>query len=227
MIHLNTRTLAAMCSAAALSLGAAACATGGAMMSPGTLQNEATLHTFTTAVHMGEIEEAQLALSTSQNAQVRAFAQRMVDEHTMALQQEHQAMASMGINEGMMAGSGSMATMSDADRQRMQNAMLQNQYSRPVVQGHMQAMQMLRGLSGAAFDMAYMRRQVEAHQYTLTSLDRMMGAMGMNVSAAGSATMNHDMSASGGMSAHMHMDMQGRAMVAAHLQMAQQLVAGM
>lgn len=99
------RTLAAICSVAVLGFGATGCM-GASGMSPAMTQQASAMHHFSMAVHMGELEEAQLALSRTQNAQVRAFAQQMVNDHSMGMQMEEQMAMSMHMDD--MAGGSSM-----------------------------------------------------------------------------------------------------------------------
>lgn len=220
----SIRSLAAVCTVAAVSLGASACMTGQAAMSPAMMQQMQGMHAFAMATHMGEIEEAQLALTRTTNAQVREYAQRMVTEHTPALQREMQMASRMGAMPAMGA---------TVDMAGMRAMLMENPYSRPVVESHMQAMQVLRSATGTAFDGAYMTRQVNAHSYALQNMDRMMAAMGHGNMAAG-ATAGHADHA--GMHANMEMNanmspmewhMMQRQMVAMHLQMAQQMTASM
>ena len=233
------RSVRALCTVVALSLGASACI-GGAGMNPAMMQAHSSMHAFSMAVDMGEIEEGQLAMTRSTNPQVREYAQRMITEHTAAMQREEQMMASMGMgmmkmgmNRGGNADGGASANM-NMDMGRMRAMLMENPQSRPVVEGHMQAMRMLQGLSGMAFDRAYMERQVMAHRYTLENMDRMMGHMGMSGSMSGSAGASGSMEghngaamAGGGRHSMMAMHQAKRAAVAMHLQMAQQMMGSM
>jgi predicted outer membrane protein len=223
----NTLTL---CTAAALSIATSGCMTmGGMAMSAEMRQHHMAMHAFSMATHMGEIEEAQLALSKGQDASVREFAQRMVTEHTAAMHRAHQTMAKMGMTmdgEAAMSADGDMRM----DMQRMRTVLMNHPHGRPVMEGHMQAMQMLRGLEGAQFDHAYLQRQVAAHSYTLENMDRMMSNMGMMSdgamagSTAGGAGMDHgdmDMEVPATAEGVMMLHKMERQMVAAHLRMAQ------
>jgi putative membrane protein len=226
MSHTRINPALRLCSIMLVSLSTGACMMGGmGGMSPAMMQSESAMHHFTMAVHMGEIEEAQLALSKTSNPQVREFAQRMVTEHTAAMQREQQMMARMGMNMGMNM---------DMDMERMRAVLMENPYSRPVVEDHMRAMQMLQGMSGMAFDGAYMNRQVAAHRYALENLDRMMSSMGMTPGGAMAGQSGADMNAGnmdagmrGGREERMMMHQNLRAMIASHLQMAQQMMDSM
>jgi predicted outer membrane protein len=232
MLYLGTpavRTAAALCTVAVLSLGTSGCMMGGMALSPEMRQSHMAVHAFTMATHMGEIEEAQLALSKSQNPQVRDLAQRMVTEHTAAMQRAQQMMMRLGMT---MDGDAAMATGGTMDMERMRAMLMENRYSRPVMESHMQAMQMLRGLDGMRFDQAYMQRQVAAHSYALENLDRMMSHMGMmpdGSMAAGmnDGSMNMEMDLPATAEGVMMLHMRERAMIADHLRMAQQMAGSM
>ena len=216
------RTASALCTAALISATTAGCMMGGmGMMDPAMMQAHHGMHMFSMAVHMGEIEEAQMAMGKTQNAQVREFAQRMISDHTAAMQAEERMMAAMGMGMGMSAG---MGTTAMTDMARMREMLMAHPMSRPVAEDHMRGMQMLQPLNGMAFDQAYMNRQVTVHRYALTEMDRMMAAMGMTPDA--SMAGNMDMSRMGSMTpsreSMMMMEQHNRAMVAMHLEMAQQ-----
>ncbi|HEX8431260.1 MAG TPA: DUF4142 domain-containing protein [Longimicrobium sp.] len=58
--------------------------------------------------------------------------------------------------------------------QRMSDLLVQNSYSRPIIDSHMQAMTQLGALNGAAFDRAFAARQVAAHEYALRAIDTIL-----------------------------------------------------
>ena len=173
-------------------LGLGACAGPGVSPQAMSMQHDA-MAVLATA-DRGEIEEAQLALQRSQNASVRAYAQRMVSEHTADLQMQNAMMSGTmsgtssssmhGDMSGMStSGSGSMSTSGSMSGSGMSGSMsgdMAMHGSSDVVSslqsGHQQAMAMLSGLSGAAFDRAYMQRQVDAHSYLLSYTNWLMGA---------------------------------------------------
>jgi predicted outer membrane protein len=233
--------------AAVVSLAASGCTTGGAAVSPAMAPHHQALHAISMASHLAEIEESQLAVSRATTSQAREFAQRMIADHTAAMHMGMQMMARMGmslpnIGGGLVAGEGTGGANASAgmamDMGRVRAALMAHPQSRPMVEDHMRAMQMLQGVTGAAFDQAFMNRQVMAHQMTLTNMDRVMASMGMpaqgGAAAAGStsanngghAGMNHGAGGTSmpatreGMMMH---HQQERAMVAMHLQMAQQM----
>ena len=125
----------------------------------------------------GEIEEAQLALSRATSPAVRQYAQTMIAHHTTDLQNLTALMGSqnmdMDMNGSMTAGSSmSMGNMNMASSSDL---------VRSLQSGHQQAMSMLSGLSGRAFDQAYMQRQVDAHSYLLNYTDWLMRTQGQLV----------------------------------------------
>jgi predicted outer membrane protein len=139
----------------------------------------------------GEIEEAQLALQRAQSPQVRAYAQRMVQEHTMDLQMQNDMMA-MGVKGSASADMAGMDHSGSMDHMAMAGGtMTANGRStvESLQRGHQQAMSMLQGMSGAAFDRAYMQRQVDAHSFLLRYTDWLnstqMGMMGSDTTMVG------------------------------------------
>lgn len=216
--------------AAALMPLAAACSPGmggmGAMSGAG--QADVAAHAFVSAVDAGEIQQGQLAQSRAQNPQVRSFAQRMVADHSGALQMREQRLGAMGMGlragtrtmaggEGMSAGGGasmgsgsgngmftSAMVTTPSGMSDLNAVLMANPHSRPVAETAMRDMQMLQQLSGAAFDRAYMTRQAEMHQFTLDSLDRLLAQNAMSADMRAMLTTQ-------------------RGAVAMHLQMAQQL----
>ena len=128
-------------------------------------------------------------------------------------------MGEVSAGSGSAGASGSMdatgtgaftaqAVLSPGGMQELNGLLLRNPYSRPVAQQAMADLAALGGLSGAAFDRAYMDRQVAAHQNALAALDRLLAQNTLG----------------GGMRALLTTL---RAAVAAHLQMAQQIRAGL
>ena len=97
--------------------------------------------------NMSEIQPSQLALTKAQNAGVRQFAQRMIDEHVRL----EQAMQAMLKQKGV--------------------APEHNGYSYQMQQNLQPMMKELSAASGAAFDKLYMEHQVASHMSTLHALD--------------------------------------------------------
>lgn len=84
---------------------------------------------------MAEVEISQIAATKAQNAEVRQFAQRMVNDHTKA----NNELKQLAQKEGL-----TLPTEIDAE--------------------HRQIRERLSQLSGAEFDREFMNRQVEHHQ---------------------------------------------------------------
>lgn len=138
---------------------AAACATmagteasagtsGASVNASATVMADANVAAVAHAANMDEIQTSQVALQRSQNAQVRQFAQMMITEHTAVDQQMMQ-----------MLQARSMAPQPNAAAQAAMEA------TRATVANLTQR-------SGMDFDRAYMMHQVQAHRWTLTSLDQ-------------------------------------------------------
>ena len=142
--------LVIMAAACATSAGmeASAGAGGASVNASATVMTDANVAAVAHAANMDEIQTSQVAIQRSQNAQVRQFAQMMITEHT-AVEQE------------MM---------------RMLQAKNMTPQPNAVAQAAMQATRAtvanLSQRSGMDFDRAYMMHQVQAHRWTLTSLDQ-------------------------------------------------------
>ncbi|MFC4638894.1 DUF4142 domain-containing protein [Deinococcus hohokamensis] len=91
-----------------------------------------------TMSNLAEISTSRLALQRSSNAAVRAYAQRMITEHTKAQAELNQIAASKGVK---------LTDKPGADQRLQANK--------------------LSTLSGAAFDRMYKMVQVQGHQMTL------------------------------------------------------------
>lgn len=138
----------------------AACATAGTMengtdgtsagmsASGGMMMMDANVAAVAHASNMDEIQTSQVALQRSQNAQVRQFAQQMITEHTQVDQQMQQMLQAKGMT------------------------MQPNQPAQAAMQATAATVANLSQRTGADFDRAYMMHQVEAHRWTLTSLDQ-------------------------------------------------------
>lgn len=145
--------------AAVLALGACASSGGGmatatpagALPAPATSAsaffNDATVAATGSASNQDEIQTSRVALEKSRNAQVRQFAQMMVDQHT-AVEAEMQRMLSA---KGM--------------------APVDNALSVQMKRNLAVTLDQLRSASGTDFDMKYMLHQIHAHDMTLKTLD--------------------------------------------------------
>lgn len=105
-----------------------------------------TFVTATGRANQAEIVLSQLASERAVGADVRAFARRMVTDHTQAGQQLQQAAAQAGLTVPS-----DLTTEDQAFVQR------------------------LSGLSGEAFDQAYMAKAVQSHEASVTRLENEIG----------------------------------------------------
>ena len=162
--------------------------------------NDRDIHAFAMAAHTTEIEEAQLAAARGSTDAVRDFAQVMVREHSAAREADSRI-------PNIKPENGERGYIYTAGAQPVSNDFMYSALSTPLVQNHDQAMETLGGLSGAAFDRAYLDRQIETHQHILNTINEKL------------PTVDND-----GLRFRLERD---RDAVAAHLQKAQQLRAGM
>jgi predicted outer membrane protein len=124
----------------------------------------------------------------------------------LAAADAHAGMHAQGDVTPPAGGSAGVTMSADA-----RDALIGNPYSRPIVEDHMRAMRMLQNAgTGAAFDMAYMERQVAAHRFALTTIDNLLPSL-----------------RSGGSPAALALATQMRASVEQHLRMAESIRAGM
>src|ERR1700755_3276173 len=85
--------------------------------------------------NMAEVQMGQLALQKSSDEQVKQFAQRMVDDHTKMLDQMKPVAEQMGVK-----------------------------IPEGPSKGQMKSMDKMKGLSGEAFDQAYIKSMVKDHK---------------------------------------------------------------
>ena len=97
--------------------------------------------------HEAEVEAAELAAKKTKNADVQAFAQKMITEHGAALAKAEATVGKAGITP----------VASDASRELTTQAE--------------QTMKRLEGLDGAEFDRAYIADQVKMHDQVLQTID--------------------------------------------------------
>jgi putative membrane protein len=100
-----------------------------------------------TASDSAEIKPSQLAMQKAQNADVKAYAQRMITDH--------------GMLEDSLKALERQENLSPAP-----NAM-----SQQIETQTRSTLQQLQGLSGAEFDRAYMQAMVQSHQSALNAVD--------------------------------------------------------
>lgn len=89
-INAGRNGMAVVCAMAALGVAGGAAA---AVIVDDT--HEQAAHAVMMSVHRGEIEEGQLALDRASSPQVRAFAQKLIDDHTAAMTRQQQLLVSM------------------------------------------------------------------------------------------------------------------------------------
>jgi putative membrane protein len=132
---------------------AAACNNNPAFVAPGTsVQHVAMLSDAQSAavlgsLNAGEIKVAQAVILKLSSPDVRAFAQRMVDEHTALNEQTGRTLAPLNITPQVT----SLTKALDSNAQ--------------------QVVAELTGMTGAALDAAYMKSQVDMHEQALGMLD--------------------------------------------------------
>ena len=109
-------------------------------------RNDSEIMTLVAQDNDAEISSSQLALKNASSAQVKAFAQQMIADHT--------AMQKQGAQVGKALGT--EGTGSDSTQAKMEMAQ--------------ENLDDLKDKKGADFDKAYMDMQVQAHQKTLDDL---------------------------------------------------------
>ena len=120
-----------------------------AQNTPPNLSDPEVAHVAVTANTI-DIEAARFAQTRSQNAQVRQFAQTMITDHA-AVNQQASALAT-----------------------RLHVMPADNAVSRSLKQGADEAHRAQQSLRGAAFDRAYMDREVAYHQAVLDAIDHVL-----------------------------------------------------
>jgi putative membrane protein len=123
---------------------------------------------------MAEVQLGQLTLEKSQNDQVKQFAQRMIDDHTKLNEQMKPVAQQLGVKPPDQISKGDRKTIAK-----------------------------LQGLSGPAYDQAYIQDMVKDHKQDLNDF-QMEASSGQDQTVKDAAN-------------------QGSKVIAGHLQMAQQL----
>ena len=137
------RSMIALC---ALALGAPfAAARAEQAAAPPT---DAEIAAIVVAANQVDIDAGKLASDKAQSADVRTLAQRMVTDHTGVNQQASALVQKLGVTPKSNATSQSLAKGGDDNLKK------------------------LRGLSGAAFDRAYVSNEVTYHQAVIDALDQ-------------------------------------------------------
>lgn len=100
-----------------------------------------------TAIHEGEIRHGEIARTRASSAEVRAFAEMLVRDHTAALERLRDVTSRANV------------------------APAENELVRRLRSGAEQTAAALNAMSGAEFDRAYIRSQVEMHDWAVRSID--------------------------------------------------------
>lgn len=109
---------------------------------------DAEIAAIVVAANQVDIDAGKLAADRAQSADVRTLAQRMVTDHTGVNQQASALVKKLQVTPKSNATSESLAKSGD------------------------QNLKQLRGLSGAAFDEAYVSNEVTYHQTVIDALDQ-------------------------------------------------------
>jgi len=110
--------------------------------------NDAQIAAIVVAANTVDIDAGKLAESKTKNKEVRAFAQRMVADHS-------------GVNKQAVALV-----------QKLHVTPEENDTSKSLTQGGAAARDKLKALSGSAFDKAYVDNEVSYHQTVLDAIDK-------------------------------------------------------
>lgn len=134
-----------------LALVAAACAPAPRAVdlqpSFGTTLTDANIASIMISADQAEIERGRMAVSTSQNATVRQYAQQMVDDHTRMMQQ----------TQTLATGRRITPTPDETTRQ--------------IETSTTETIQSLRDRNGEDFDRQYIATEISNHQWLLDAID--------------------------------------------------------
>lgn len=114
---------------------------------PSTGPTDADIAAIVVAANAIDVQMGELALSRSSNAEVRKFAQQMITDHNAVNQAAVALVTRLGVTPTENATSSSLKATAEQTRARVS------------------------GLSGAAFDRAYVDNEVAYHQTVLNALD--------------------------------------------------------
>src|SRR5262249_38236922 len=95
-------------------------------------------------INLSEIDSADLAKQKASSAEVRIFASQMLNEHTAMLQESRQLAQQINVDDSQMPALAST-----------------------VGKRHQDMMEELRSLSGANFDQAYLKYQIQMHKQAI------------------------------------------------------------
>jgi putative membrane protein len=147
---MNTTTWRRSMLASVLALALAAPLTGARaeQATAATPPSDAEIAAIVVAANQVDIDAGKLAADRAQSADVRTLAQRMVTDHTGVNQQASALVKKLQVTPKSNATSASLARSGDENLKK------------------------LRGLSGAAFDQAYVSNEVTYHQTVIDALDQ-------------------------------------------------------
>jgi putative membrane protein len=145
-------------------------------------ENSRSVHAFLSAVDVGEVRMSMLAAERGTSADVKAFAGRMVTEHTQAIHAREALVSADG--EGLFsaqmggpagdehAGHGAFTA---EQLTAMQGVLMQHPLGQRMAQYGAGNLQVLQGVNaGPQFDVTYMDAQIAAHRYALGQVDRLI-----------------------------------------------------
>lgn len=133
---------------------------------------------FITSVNRDEIAMGKLALTKSSSAEVRAYAQRMIDDHTNAMSAWAAKVPSWSltipdsaktVTKPVTAGSAAMANGISEVRDTT-TGLRGGTPAAAIHSANLAAMEQLKSLSGAAFDSVYVEAQKSGHDAVLKEL---------------------------------------------------------
>jgi len=111
---------------------------------PGTTLSDANVLAMLNVINLSEIDSADLAKEKSSSAEIRIFASQMLNEHTAMLQESRQLAQQINVDDSQMPA-----------------------LALTVGKRHQEMMEELRSLSGANFDQAYLKYQIQMHKQAI------------------------------------------------------------
>jgi predicted outer membrane protein len=193
IIH-GARTLALAALAAAALPAAASAQTVSAE------ENSRAVHAFLSAVDLGEVRQSVLAQERATNPEVKAFAGRMVTEHSTALHarealvaEESEGLFAAQMTHGTPAAgpaggdhaahgqaAAGAAPFTAAQMEAMHGILAAHPLSGRLAASNAGNLAVLQGVNaGPQFDQTYMDAQIAAHRYALGQVDRMIAQGGV------------------------------------------------
>jgi predicted outer membrane protein len=160
-------------------------------------ENSRAVHAFLSAVDLGEVRQSALAQERATSPEVKAFAGRMVTEHSTALHAREALVAeeSEGLFASLMthgatgpagdehAGhgtAGGAAPFTAAQMEAMHGILAAHPLSGRLAASNAGNLAVLQGVNaGPQFDRTYMDAQIAAHRYALGQVDRMIAQGGV------------------------------------------------